>query len=91
VIVFRALTDEKELTQWFPNERAILEPQVGGAWMFKNYHSDTGEIHTTRGKVLEIIQEKKLSYTWNVDEYAGSPPTIVTWTLEPLDGAARPK
>ncbi|MGH9989810.1 MAG: SRPBCC domain-containing protein [Nitrososphaera sp.] len=48
-------------------------------------------MHTTRGKVLEIIQEKKLSYTWNVDEYAGSPQTIVTWTLEPLDGAARPK
>ena len=59
--------------------------------MFKNYHFDTGEIHTTPGKVLEIIQEKKLSYTWNVHEYAGSPQTIVTWTLEPLDGAARPK
>ena len=59
--------------------------------MFKNYHFDTGEIHTTRGKVLEIIQEKKLSYTWNVHEYAGSPQTIVTWTLELLDGVARPK
>lgn len=59
MVVFRALTYEKELTQWFPNERAILEPQVGPAWMFKNYHSDTGEIHTARDKVLEIIQEKK--------------------------------
>ena len=72
-IAFRALTDETELTQWFSNERTVLESQVGGAWMLKNCRSNnnnnTGEIHTMRGKILEIVQDKKLSYTWNVDEY----------------------
>lgn len=88
-IAFRALTDESELTQWFSNERTVLEPQVGGAWMLKNCRSYTGEIHTMRGKVLEIVQDKKLSYTWNVDEYPDIPETIVTWMIEPLDGGSR--
>lgn len=85
-VAFRALTDEIELTQWFSNERTVLEPQVGGAWMLKNCRFNTGETHTMRGKILEIIQDKKLSYTWNVDEYPDSPETLVTWMIEPLDG-----
>ena len=88
-LVFRALIDETELTQWFSNERTVLEPQVGGAWMLKNCRSDTGEINTMRGKILEIIQDKKLSYTWNFDEYPDRPETFVTWKLEPLDGGSR--
>lgn len=90
-IAFRALTDETELTQWFSNERTVLEPQVGGAWMLKNCRSNnnTNEIHTMRGKILEIVQDKKLSYTWNVDEYPDIPETIVTWMIEPLDGGSR--
>jgi uncharacterized protein YndB with AHSA1/START domain len=57
--------------------------------MLKNCSSNnnnTGEIHTMRGKILEIVQDKKLSYTWNVDEYPDIPETIVTWMIEPLDG-----
>jgi uncharacterized protein YndB with AHSA1/START domain len=88
-IVFRALTDETELTHWFSNEKAVLESQVGGAWMLKNCRSYTGEIHTMRGKVLEIIQDKKVSYTWNLDDYPDIPETIVTWMIEPLDGGSR--
>ena len=88
-LVFRALTYENELNQWLSSEKAVLEPQVGGAWMFKNHRSDTGEIHTTLGKVLEIIQDKKLSYTWNIDDYLDFPETIVMWTLEPLEGGSK--
>ena len=56
--------------------------------MLKNCRSNnnTDEIHTMRGKILEIVQDKKLSYTWNVDEYPDIPETIVTWMIEPLDG-----
>ena len=57
--------------------------------MLKNCRSYTGEIHTMRGKVLEIIQDKKLIYTWNVDDYPDIPETIVTWMIEPLDGGSR--
>ncbi len=49
-----------------------------------NCRSNTGEIRTMRGKMFEIVQDKKVSYTWNVDEYPDIPETIVTWTLKPL-------
>jgi uncharacterized protein YndB with AHSA1/START domain len=88
-VAFRALTNESELTQWFSNDRTVLEPQVGGAWMLKNCRSYIGKIYTMRGKVLEIVQDKKLSYTWNVDEYPDIPETIVTWIIEPIDGGSR--
>ena len=57
--------------------------------MVKNCRSDVGIIHTMRGKILEIIQDKKLSYTWNVDEYPDIPETIATWIIELLDGGSR--
>ena len=88
-VVFRALIDETMLTTLFSNERTVLEPQVGGAWMLKNCRSYTGKIHTMRGKILEIIQDKKLSYTWDVDEYPDMPETFVTWMIEPLEGGSR--
>jgi uncharacterized protein YndB with AHSA1/START domain len=34
-VVFGALIDETMLTTLFSNERTVLEPQVGGAWMLK--------------------------------------------------------
>lgn len=85
-VVFRALTDEKELLQWFPSRAAKLEARVGGAWEFKNQRPDTGESHTMRGRILEITPGKKLSYTWKVDDYPDNPESVVTWTLEPVDG-----
>ena len=57
--------------------------------MVKNCQYYTGKIHTIRGRVLEIIQDKKLSYTWNVDEYPDIPETIITWRIEHLDGGTR--
>jgi uncharacterized protein YndB with AHSA1/START domain len=87
-VVFRALIDETELMQWFSNERTVLEPQVGGAWMLKNCRSDIGGLLTMRGKILEIIQNRRLSYTWNVDEYPDAPETVVAWTIQSLDGGS---
>ena len=38
-----------------------------------------------RGKILEIIPGKKLSYTWKFSEYQDNPESVVMWTLEPVD------
>jgi len=84
-IVFSALTDEKELTQWFPNQGAVLEARVGGAVEFKFLRPD-GAKHTMRGKILEIIPGSKLSYSWKFDS-APDLGEVVTWTLEPVDGS----
>jgi uncharacterized protein YndB with AHSA1/START domain len=69
----------------------MLEARVGGAWVFKNRRPDTGENHTMRGTILEIIPEKRLLYTWKVDEYPNFPETVITWTLEPMDGGNKTK
>lgn len=59
--------------------------------MVKNCRSGTGKIHTIRRKVLQIVQGKKLSNTWNVDEYPDIPETIVRGVIAPLDGGSRSK
>jgi uncharacterized protein YndB with AHSA1/START domain len=83
-VVFRALVDEKELQQWGPpNQRATLEQRKGGIVQFVTFREDTKETYVIRGRVLETIPEKKLSYTWNVDAESSRPETVVTWTLEP--------
>ena len=79
-VVFRALTDEKELTNWFPNQGAVLEARVGGMLEFRFLRPD-GEKHAFRGRILEIIPEKKLSYSWNTA--SSQDKGTITWTLEP--------
>jgi len=83
--VFRALTDEKELLQWFPNQGAVLEARIGGAVEFKFLRPD-GAKHMMRGRILEIVPGIKLSYSWKFDSAPDSN-EVVTWTLEPVDGS----
>jgi uncharacterized protein YndB with AHSA1/START domain len=83
-VVFRAITSEKELTNWFPDQ-ARFEPRVGGFVQFRFYQNDK-EHHRVEGKVLEIIPNKKVSYSWSNKSDPNFPDTAVTWTLEKLDG-----
>ena len=85
-VVFRALTDEKELTNWFPNQGAVLEARVGGMLEFRFLRPD-GEKHAFRGRILEIIPDKRLSYSWNTASSQDN--GTITWTLEPVDGGAK--
>lgn len=82
-VVFRALTDDQELTQWFPNH-AVLEARVGGTMEFRFERPD-GEKHTMHGSVVELIPNKKLSYSWKLAG-GSDPDSLVTWTLDPVDG-----
>jgi uncharacterized protein YndB with AHSA1/START domain len=86
--VFRALTDEQELTQWFPSQ-AKMEARVGGVVEFRFIRPD-GENHMLYGRVLEIVPDKKLSYTWNFARRDQVQETV-TWTLEPVDGGGKTK
>lgn len=80
-VVFRAITDEKELINWFPDQ-AKLEARVGGAMEFKFQRDEETVDHTVIGKVLEIIPDKKLSLSWKNTSDQNFPNTTVTWTLE---------
>ena len=82
-VVFKALTDEKELVNWMPSETR-MDARVGGEYEFRYHWEDRGIDSTVRGRILELVPNKKLSYTW------ATPSSIVTWTLEELpDGKAR--
>jgi uncharacterized protein YndB with AHSA1/START domain len=91
-VVFKALTDEKELVQWMPKE-AKFDARVGGEYEFKYHWADRGLDTVLRGKVLEFESNKKLSYTWDAETSEHSPRisgAVVTWILDPLpDGKTR--
>lgn len=84
-VVFRALTDDKELIEWFPSQ-AIMHARVGGEIEFKFQRDDGTVDHRVVGKILEIIPGRKLSYSWKNTSDPEFPNTVVTWTLEPADG-----
>ena len=85
-LVFKALTNEAELIQWMHKE-AKMDLRVGGEYEFKFYWAAANITAVARGKILELIPNKKLSYTFDAT-YQGSDRrvegTIVTWTLEEL-------
>lgn len=91
-VVFSALTDSKELLQWWPDV-GTFEPRVGGKFHFTflaERHREMGDRdHSLDGEVLEIVPNKKLVYTFIPDvEYRPDGvrpgPTTVTWSLEEI-------
>jgi len=92
-VVFKALIDEKELVQWMPTE-AKLDPRVGGSLRFR-FHWAARNVDTeVTGKIVELIPDKKISYTWvaamrsdrDPIHQENAPAALVTWTLEELPG-----
>jgi uncharacterized protein YndB with AHSA1/START domain len=86
-VVFKAISDPKELTSWFP-DAAILEPRAGGKFKFSFYkdsdrhNKKADKDFFPEGKVLEFVPNKKLSYTWKHKDIPDFPETVVTWELE---------
>ena len=88
-VVFKAISDPGELTNWFP-EAAILEPMAGGKTKF-TFSKDSKRTICARdhdkineGRVLEFVKNKKLVYTWQHKDEPDFPETIVTWELEEI-------
>lgn len=87
--VWIALTDRKALADWLmPND---FSPVVGHKFTFQ---IDPIPLcgHITECEVLEVIPQRKLVYSW-LPVTAGKPrpqkPTVVTWTLEPVNQGTR--
>lgn len=70
-VVFKAITDPKKLTSWFPDQ-VILEPKIGGEVQFlqKLYQALSAN----------FIPNKKIFSTWE-DSYE----PVVTWELEKIE------
>ena len=91
-VVFKALTDEKELVRWMPQE-AKMDARVGGEYEFKYHWAQRGLDAVATGKILELVPDKRLSYTF-VSTRSGSGTSltgsVVTWMLDELpDGKTR--
>ncbi len=87
--VFKAITKQEELTQWFPDQ-AILEPKVAGKVRFitfKEIHPDwkLDRDYIMEGTIKEFVPNKKLSYTWKYNDTPDFPETTVICELEQID------
>jgi uncharacterized protein YndB with AHSA1/START domain len=87
-VVFRAITNQVELTNWFPDQ-AILEPKLGGKVKF-SFYKDKEREHREfdffpEGTIIEFIQNKKVSHTWQEPNTPEFPRTVVTWELEEIE------
>jgi len=91
-VIFKALTDEKELVKWMPSQ-ATMDARVGGEYEFKYHWADRNIDGVVRGKILELIPNKKLSYTWDSqrsDNVGPRKDAKITWMLDELsDGRTR--
>jgi uncharacterized protein YndB with AHSA1/START domain len=82
-VIFKAITDPEELTQWFPDQ-AALEPRIGGKVRFDFSETKSGKKGGSgiQGTITEFISNEKISYTWehthNSSEISKS---VVTWEL----------
>lgn len=85
--VFLAVSDQDELTNWFP-DIAVLEKKDGGRVSFiflKSSKNNLDKDHEMNGKIIKFIASKELSYTWqfqNMPEFSGN--TVVTWRFESI-------
>jgi len=89
-IVFKAITEPEELTQWSMGDQALLEPRVGGKVRFitlKETHQSEklDRDYIMEGIVLELVPNKKLSYTWSFKDLPDFPETTVVWELEEIE------
>jgi uncharacterized protein YndB with AHSA1/START domain len=86
-VVFKAITDPNELTNWFP-DNAIFDGRIGGKVRFtfnKERSKELDRDYSPEGTVNEFIPNKKVSYTWQLKDTPEFPETTVTWELEEID------
>lgn len=74
--IWEVLTDKDLMKQWYFNI-ASFKPEVGFEFTFDGGSEDKTYKHLC--KVLEVITNKKLSYSWRYKDYEGN--SIVTFEL----------
>ncbi len=82
--VWQVLTNRRALAAWLMDND--FEPRVGHKFRFQT-QSLPGLEGTVNCEVIELDEPKRLSYTWH--DSLMPYPSIVTWTLTPVDGGTR--
>jgi uncharacterized protein YndB with AHSA1/START domain len=76
--VWTAITDVRQMRQWY-FELQGFELKTGNEFSFEGRNEDKCYVH--RCKITEVVEGKKLSYTWRYDGYDGS--SLVSFELFP--------
>jgi uncharacterized protein YndB with AHSA1/START domain len=66
--VWKAITDKDEMKQWY-FDLAEFRPEIGFEFQFLAGKDDVKYLHLC--KITEVIPQKKLTYSWRYDGYAG--------------------
>jgi uncharacterized protein YndB with AHSA1/START domain len=84
--VWKALTDKDEMKKWY-FDLAEFKPEVGFEFHFTGGPKGKEYLHLC--KIAEVIEGKKLTYSWKYDGYAGE--SFVTFELFPQGNKTRLK
>ena len=76
--VWKALTDVDQMRQWYFDLKEF-RPQVGFEFEFSVEHEGNSYHHLC--KIIEVIPERKIAYTWRYKGEPGS--SVVTFELVP--------
>lgn len=76
--VWKAITDAGQMKQWYLDVPGF-KAEVGYKFQFSGGDENKQLLHFC--EVKEVVEEKKLSYTWRFDGYPGD--SLVTWELFP--------
>jgi len=80
--VWKAITERKQLKEWYFDFSEDFKLEIGNT--FEWYGGEPGGkqwLH--RGKMVEIIENKRLIHTWEYPGYTGI--STITWELKAID------
>jgi uncharacterized protein YndB with AHSA1/START domain len=91
-VIWKALTDGEMMARWMMAPTGF-SPVVGKTFTFKTTPAGRWD-GTISCKVLEVVAEKRLAFSWKGGDeanvgYGSKLDTIVTFTLTPAPGGAR--
>lgn len=85
--VWKALTDKEDMKQWY-FDLEEFRPVQGFEFSF-NGKGKTGETMVHLCRVIEVVPERKLGYTWRYRGYEGN--SVVIFDLSPEGNSTRVK
>jgi uncharacterized protein YndB with AHSA1/START domain len=68
-IVWKAITDIKQMRRWYFENIPSFKPEVGFTTKFRV--ESQGRIFLHMWKVIEVIPMERISYNWKYDKYQG--------------------
>jgi uncharacterized protein YndB with AHSA1/START domain len=84
--VWKAITNVDDMKQWY-FDLPEFKAEVGNEFTFEGGTKTTTYLHLC--KVMEVVKEKRLSYSWRYDGYEGD--SLVTFELFPEGNKTRVK